>query len=280
MLDHLRQMAIFAKVIDHGSFRGAARELRLSPSVVSHHISELEDRLGVALLYRTTRKLTLTPEGAKLLAATRRMLEAVEDEIAELSLSAREPSGELRITAPSVLSLSPLLDSIAAFSRAHPRIRLSLDFSDTRKDLIDDGFDLAVRFGPGGKTTATSRVLFTSRRRLVASAGYMAGRERPETPRQLLDWDWIALTPVQNAPMPFRNRSGAQVSLKPEPRLSTNDAQAMYRLMRTGAGLAVIPEFLVEHDVALGDVVHVLPEWEPDPIDAYAVWPANAPRHG
>lgn len=151
MLDHLRQMAIFAKVIDHGSFRGAARELRLSPSVVSHHISELEDRLGVALLYRTTRKLTLTPEGAKLLAATRRMLEAVEDEIAELSLSAREPSGELRITAPSVLSLSPLLDSIAAFSRAHPRIRLSLDFSDTRKDLIDDGFDLAVRFGPAAR---------------------------------------------------------------------------------------------------------------------------------
>ncbi|MGI9502636.1 MAG: LysR family transcriptional regulator, partial [Geminicoccaceae bacterium] len=78
MIDRLRQMAIFAKTIDHGSFRGAARELRLSPSVVSHHISQLEEHLGVALIYRSTRKLTLTREGERLLAATRKMLEAVE----------------------------------------------------------------------------------------------------------------------------------------------------------------------------------------------------------
>jgi DNA-binding transcriptional LysR family regulator len=115
MIDRLRQMAIFAKTIDHGSFRGAARELRLSPSVVSHHISQLEDNLGVALLYRSTRKLTLTREGEKLLAATQKMLEAVEGELLDLSVSARTPSGELRITIPSVLSQSGFTDQIAAF---------------------------------------------------------------------------------------------------------------------------------------------------------------------
>ena len=110
MIDRLRQMAIFAKTIDHGSFRGAAKELHLSPSVVSHHISQLEEHLGVALIYRSTRKLTLTREGDRLLAATRTMLEAVESELQTLSAGANVPSGELRITAPSVLSKSSFTD--------------------------------------------------------------------------------------------------------------------------------------------------------------------------
>ena len=110
MIDRLRQMAIFAKTIDHGSFRGAAKELHLSPSVVSHHISQLEEHLGVALIYRSTRKLTLTREGDRLLAATRTMLEAVENELQTLSAGANVPSGELRITAPSVLSKSSFTD--------------------------------------------------------------------------------------------------------------------------------------------------------------------------
>ena len=91
MIDRLRQMAIFAKTIDHGSFRGAAHALRLSPSVVSHHVSELEESLGVALIYRSTRRLSLTPEGQRLLAATHKMLEAVEGELADLSQSASAP---------------------------------------------------------------------------------------------------------------------------------------------------------------------------------------------
>ena len=144
MIDRLRQMAIFAKTIDHGSFRGAARELRLSPSVVSHHISQLEESLGVALIYRSTRKLTLTPEGHRLLAATHKMLEAVEGELADLSVSATAPSGELRVTIPSVLSHSHFTAQIASFSKAYPRIKLLLDFSDTRRALIDDGFALPI----------------------------------------------------------------------------------------------------------------------------------------
>ena len=132
MIDLLRQMAIFAKTIDHGSFRGAARELKLSPSVVSHHISQLEEHLGVALIYRSTRKLTLTREGERLLLAARNMLEAVESELLELSLSGKEPSGELRITLGSILSQSQLTDIIADFSMTYPRIKIVLDYSDMR----------------------------------------------------------------------------------------------------------------------------------------------------
>lgn len=155
MIDRLRQMAIFAKTIDHGSFRGAARALNLSPSVVSHHISQLEEHLGVALIYRSTRKLTLTKEGERLLVATRKMLEAVEGELFTISSQATAPSGDLRLTVPSVLSQSTITDRLAAFSCRYPRINLSLDYSDTRHALIDNGLDLAIRMGPNFTPSAT-----------------------------------------------------------------------------------------------------------------------------
>ncbi len=280
MIDRLRQMAIFAKTIDHGSFRGAARELRLSPSVVSHHVSQLEEHLGVALIYRSTRKLTLTIEGQRLLTATRNMLDAVEGELQDLSATAGEPSGELRVTLPSVLSLSHITDQIAAFSLAYPRITLTVDFSDTRRALIDDGFDLAIRMGPKSKNSATSRTLFEVRRVLVASKDYLATRTVGKDPTGLTDWEWLALAPVQNVPLSFRNNVGETMKIKPTPHLFTNDAQALHRLAQAGAGLAIVPDFLVAPDIENGTMDYVLPNWELRPISVYAEWPANAPKHG
>ena len=280
MIDRLRQMAIFAKTIDHGSFRGAARELKISPSVVSHHISQLEEHLGVALIYRTTRKLTLTNEGAKLLQATRKMLDAVEGELYELSATASEPSGELKLTVPSVLSQSQFIDNIADFSKSYPRIQLSLDFSDVRRGLVDEGFDLAIRMGPKAKGSPTSRLLFKVERRLVASTEYLASRSMPAAPADLIDLDWVALAPAQYAGTRLSHADGRSETIKPEARLTTNDAQALYRLARAGAGVAIVPQFLAEKDAAAGLMKIILPEWELPPIDVYAVWPANAPKHG
>ncbi len=280
MIDHLRQMAIFAKAIDHGSFRGAARELNLSPSVVSHHVSQLEEHLGVALIYRSTRKLTLTNEGQRLLTATRNMLDAVEGELQDLSATAGEPSGELRITLPSVLSSSSITDQIAAFSLAYPRITLNVDFSDTRRALIDDRFDLAIRMGPQSKNSATTRTLFEVRRVLVASKDYLAKRTIGNDPSTLTDWEWLALAPVQNIPLSFRNGDGETMKIKPIPHMFTNDAQALHRLAQAGAGLAIVPEFLVAPDIKSGAMDYVLPSWELRPISVYAEWPANVPKNG
>lgn len=280
MIDHLRQMAIFAKTIDHGSFRGAAKELRLSPSVVSHHISQLEDHLGVALIYRSTRKLSLTREGERLLAATYKMLEAAESELVDLAVSASAPSGELRLTMPSVLSQSDFMNQIAAFSEAHPRITLTLDFSDTRRDIIADGFDIAIRMGPKPKRSASSRILFRVNRKLVGSSDYVDTKPKPTEPKQLLDWKWLSLTPARNIPMEFRNSGGKSVTIKPEDQMHTNDAQALYRLARAGAGLAIVPEFLATKDVSSGIVDFVLPDWELNSIYVSMEWPPNAPKHG
>jgi DNA-binding transcriptional LysR family regulator len=280
MIDRLRQMAIFAKTIDHGSFRGAARELHLSPSVISHHISQLEDHLGVALIYRSTRKLTLTAEGKRLLIATHKMLDAVEDELQDLSASAGKPSGKLHITLPSVLSLSHMTNQLAAFSMAYPRITLTIDFSDTRRALIDDGFDLAIRMASKPKTSATARTLFSVKRVLVASKAYLATHSAACDPRALVDWDWLALAPVQNIPLSFSHKNGDVIKIKPDPQVFSNDVQALHRLAHAGAGLAIVPEFLVASDIANGHMEFVLPDWSLPSITVYAEWHSNAPKHG
>lgn len=280
MLDQLRQIAIFAKTIDHGSFRGAARELQLSPSVVSHHISQLEQHLGVALLHRSTRKLALTREGEHLLASTQEMLEAVEGVFSELSSSANSPTGELRLTTPSVLTHSQLTDTLAEFSMKYPGIKLSLEYSDVRQDMIDGGYDIAIRMGLDEKRSSVSRVLFQVPRRLVASKAYLQGRSKVTKPGDVTDWDWIELSPVKHIKPIFRKSKLKPTSIKPTAHISANSALAAYRLARAGAGLTIVPEFLAEEDVKSGLMEIVLPDWKLEPIAVFAVWPPTAPKHG
>lgn len=280
MIDRLRQMAIFAKTIDHGSFRGAAKELRLSPSVVSHHISQLEEHLGVALLYRTTRKLTLTEEGQRLLSATYTMLDAAEGELSALTANASVPSGQLRITAPSVLSKSPFTDMIATFLARYPRIELILDFSDERKQLIDDRFDLAIRMSIVTKKSPTTRQLFEVGRKVVASKVYLQHHSTPKTPNDIKDWNWLELTPVRHEAISFEKDGQQQQIHRNTCPLTCNDAQALYRLVQANAGVAVVPEFLATEDVANGTIVYPIPDWTLAPIAVFAEWPANAPKNG
>ena len=280
MLDQLRQIAIFAKTIDHGSFRCAARELRLSPSVVSHHISQLEEHLGCALLYRSTRKLALTREGERLLASAHQMPVVAQHGISEVSNAASRPTGELRLTTPSVLNQSYLTDLIAAFSMKYPGIKLSLDYLDVRQGIIEGGYDIAIRMGANLKPSTSTQKLFSVERRLIASSAYVKNRPRVTAPQELLDWDWLELSPVQHIKPTFRRSANKQVTIKPTAHIAANDAQALYRLARSGAGLAVVPEFLTEAGIKSGDVEYVLPDWSLDPIDVFAVWPSNAPKHG
>ena len=280
MLDQLRQVAIFAKTIDHGSFRGAARELGLSPSVVSHHVSQLEEYLGVALIYRTTRKLALTQEGERLLTSTHPMLETMESVLSELSSSATSPGGELRLSTPSILVQSQLTEMLAAFSIKHPGIKLVLDYSDERKDIIAGGYDIAIRMGIHQKGSPTTRTLFQVSRCLIASTGYIRDRPKAKTPEDLLSWDWIVLAPVRHIKPTFRKSKSEKTSIKPTAHISTNSALAMYQLTRAGAGLTVVPEFLARQGVISGEVKYVLPDWKLDPINVYAEWPSNAPKNG
>jgi len=279
MLDQLRQVAIFAKTVDHGSFRAAAQALRLSPSVVSHHITQLEHHLGVALLYRSTRRLSLTRDGERLIGSARAMLEAAETGLQAVSDQAAQPSGELQITIPAALARSHVVDRIAQFTATYPAVRLTLDFSDLRREVIADGIDVALRMGWLEDSSLKARKLFDVQRYLIAAQSYVDQRSKPESPNDLQDWDWLTLAQV-GLTTEFRTEGKPVITLKPNPRLSVNDAHALYHLARSGAGLALVPEYLTQEDIAAGLVRRVLPDWNVASVGVYAVWPPNAPKEG
>ena len=280
MLNQLRQMAIFVRTIDHGSFRAAAKALKLSPSVVSQQISQLEQTLGTALIYRSTRDLSLTRDGERLLASARMMVEAAEDGLRSVSDQVPVPSGELRITMPAVMAHSQLVGQLADFSTAHRNVQLSVDFSDTRKSLIGDGFDLAIRMGWLKDSALIARKLSSVKRRLVASRDYFRSRPKPLSPRDLGDWDWLEFSPVGNRKTIFKKAGHKAITLKPASCISVNEAYALYQFARCGAGLALVPDFLAENDERAGILEYVLPDWMAEDIGVFAVWPHNAPKGG
>lgn len=278
MLHYLRPLAVFATVVEKGSMRAAAKSLQLSPSVVSHHLSQLEEQLGVALLYRSTRKLSLTRNGERLLPYAQQVLRSVEEGISSLD-GVAELSGELKITVPALYANSPLAEKIAKFAKDNPKVWLSIDFSETPRNVIEEGIDVAIRAGWLRDSQLKARKIYEEDRVLLASSQYAQAMGQLNGPRDLESMDWLELSPVTRRPM-FINDQGKKVTLKVSSKLSANNAAALYHLCRSGVGLAVLPKFMAEADLREGNVHVVLPEWKLQPIGVYAVRPHNSPREG
>ena len=278
MIDELRQIAIFSKTIDHGSFKKAATELNLAPSVVSHHISSLEEKLGVTLIYRSTRKLTLTREGERLLQSAHVMQEAVEAALNELRSQSIEPSGVIRITATAGLSQSRLVNGITEVCGRYPKIQVQTEFSDTPRNLITDGFDIAIRVGKNDKAN-NRQSLFKGARCIVGSNSYLSSRKQIRTPKDLEGCHWVVLAGVKGAKAKL-SKGSRSVIIEPKGQISADNSSAVYRFVRAGAGIAIVPHFLTIDDAMHGDVQYVLPSWEIEALDVFAEWPRNATKDG
>lgn len=279
MLNQLRQIAIFAKTVEHGSFRKAAAALHLSPSVVSHHIAKLEERLGVALLYRSTRKLSLTSDGEMLLISAQAMMNAAEEFFSVATKQSTQLIGELSIALPAVLERSNFVNYIGAFAALHQGVSFKLRFSDIRSDIIQDGIDVAIRMGRLQDSSLKARKLYELQRWVVASAAYCQSKPRQATLKEVESWDWIALSPVGLANV-FSLPEGSKRSFRPTSKMRVNSGSAIHQLVLNGHGVAALPRFLAEQDVASGKLVRVLPDIELKPIGVHAVWPQNAPKGG
>lgn len=277
MIDELRALAIFAKVVEAGSFRSAANELKLSPSVVSHHVAQLEERLGVALLYRSTRRLSLTYDGEKLFKSAEAMLSAAEKGLNSIAYNATEPTGKLSLTVPAMLTRSPLVRDIAAFAKTFPKVALSINFSDTQQDLIRESIDLAIRIGNLKDSALKSKRLFAMTRKLVAAPALMSEHKPPRLPQDLLKWDWIGLKMSPNTKT-LINQKGKTYLIHFEPGIIVDSMDAVCQLAIAGLGLATPLAFLVAEDIHRGYLVEPLPEWHAKSLPVYAVWPPNASK--
>ena len=277
MIEHLRSMALFAQVVDHGSFRGAATALNLSPSVVSHHVSQLEQQLGVTLMYRSTRQLSLTQDGREFHLACRQMIDAAEKGLDQLADHTDTLVGELRVAVPAFLSATLFMEDAAAFANAHPKVRLNISFSDQVQDLMDEGFDLAIRIALDGLPESSMRVskLLDIDGILVASPRFMADRRKPTHPKDLEEMSWVM---GNRSSIQFVAGDGQVATLKLQPRIQIDSAHAAKGFALEHLGLALLPANLVDEDITNGSLVEVLPDWKIPPATAYAVWPPNAGR--
>lgn len=279
MIELLKPLAAFARTVETGSFRAAAASLGVSPSVVSQHVTDLETRLGVALVYRSTRRLSLTHDGERLFEAARAMLDAATRGLDDLAGRAAAPTGRLTVTAPAVLGAGPLAGALAAFARAHPGVDLELIFSDVRRDIVAEGIDLAIRLGWLEDSALKARRLCEEPRVLIASPTYLAGRPAPRRPADLAGFDWIRLR-SRPPKVQLTHADGEVVEVEGRKRLGVDDAASLHRFAREGLGVAAVLRFLAEDDLASGRLVEVLPDWRLAAPGLYAVWPPNAPRRG
>lgn len=277
MIDDLRALAIFAKVAEEGSFSAAGRALRLSTSVVSHHVKALETRHGVSLLHRSTRSLSLTSEGQRLLEAARRVVEAAEDGFNAIAESSADPAGSLRISAPAFLMNSPQVSALWQFASQYPNVSLTLCGNDEQVNLVAEGFDMAIRLGTMMDSTLKSRKIGTFERSLVAAPSYLESMGALKSPEDLARCDFVLLDML---PEKFvLHKGGAEVTVQPEnSRVLVNSIDGAISAVRAGLGMQKLPLSEISDDLANGRLVKVLPDWTLETFNIYAVWPESSRR--
>ena len=278
MIDHLRKMAIFARVVDEGSFRGAAKGIGIAPSRVSQTVSDLETYLGVTLLARSTRRIALTNEGRIFYNRVTEMLQSAEQGLNELNAMSLEPVGALRISLPAFMASSAISTRIADFVQQHPNVAISTVYTDSRTRLLEEGFDVNIRAGWLDDSSLLSKKLGESPRAVVAGIDYAQARKSPNRPSDLEDWDWIRYHHRADT-IEFQSVSGeAAEEVTGNAQLEVDSIDALYHFATCNIGVTVLPEHLAQRGEAEGKLVRLLPDWILRPLGFYAVWSGKSRR--
>jgi len=275
-MDTLRCMQAFVAVAEHGSFTAAAVQLQVSAVMVGKYIQQLEAHLGTALLQRNTRHQRLTEAGAAYLAGCRQVLEQVQQAEADVAGLQRQPQGLLRISAPTTWGSCVLAPLLSGLLRAQPLLNIELDLSNRRVDLIEDGFDAAIRVGPLPSQELVARPLPPYAMSLCASPAYLRRRGTPRTPADLAGHDCLSHLAWRGG-HGWQLANGEQVDW--EARLSSNDGYALREAAVAGAGLILQPTALLAADIAAGRLKPLLRDYVPAPRPMHLIYlPDRRPR--
>jgi LysR family transcriptional activator of dmlA len=270
------EMQFFHLLMRSGSLSAAARELQVSTPAVSKRLAQLEQRLGVTLLHRTTRRISLTQEGEVYLAHARRILGEIEAAEAEVRGTLAEPHGLLRVNATLGFGRMHVAPLIASFARKHPLVEVQLQLSVNPPPLAEDAFDVCVRFGEPPDARVIARLLAPNRRLLCAAPAYLARRGTPRTPAELARHNIIAIRQGDEAYGVWRLRSGKRAqTVKVRGNLSTNDGEIAVSWALAGHGIVLRAEWDVARYLRSGRLRPVLENWQSPPADIHAVYPAR-----
>lgn len=279
MLDNLTAMVSFARVVEEGSFSRAALRLGVSKSAVSKQIARLEDRLGTRLLNRSTRRLALTEAGTRLFERCQRIIAEAEAAEAEAGSMQSDPSGLLRVSTGVSFGQLHLARCLPVLLERHPGLSVELVLNDRVVDLVEEGYDLALRIGELADSSLIARRLSPVRRVLAAAPAYLARYGTPVVARDLAaqghaclgysysvgGCDWVLHGP-EGA---YRHRF--------KPRVLANNGDSLAAMAAAGLGIVQMPTFILDRHLRSGDLVVVLPDHEPPPISLHAVYPPGRP---
>ncbi|HEX5752001.1 MAG TPA: LysR substrate-binding domain-containing protein [Archangium sp.] len=272
----MNDVRVFARVVELRSISGAARKLGLPKSTISRNVARLEEALGARLIQRSTRGLGLTDTGTVFHRHCLRILEDVEAAEAAVSQLQGAPRGLLRVSVPATFGhffLGPLL---AEFLQRYPELRVALEVTNRRVDLVEEGVDVTIRAGRLADSSFISRRLGEARFVLCASPAYLRRRGTPQEPLELAAHEVADVVPLEGSrTWRLSGPAGQQVDVTLTPRLGVNDPGMVYRVVLGGTGLGWVPEFLCAEDLRAGRLRPLLPGWSLPAAEMHALFPSQ-----
>jgi DNA-binding transcriptional LysR family regulator len=277
-MDRFENMRTFIRVVEAGTISAAADRLGVAKSAVSRRLKELEEHLGVELFHRTTRKMNLTDTGRAFYHQSVRILEDVLE--AELATSQAHGTlkGSLKIALPSTFGIMHMGPAINEFLKAHPQIEFDLDFNDREVDLIQEGFDLAIRIANLPDSSLIARRLAPIQNVICASPSYLEQMGSPRTPDELLDHRCLVYSLLSDYEYwNLTDIDGREIRTKIHPYLKASTGEFLKDAAVEGMGIIMVPSFIAYKEIESGALVSVLEDYNPPQIDAYAIYPQT--RH-
>ncbi len=271
--NRFEEIHAFVNVVDYSGFTAAADKLGVAKSSLSRRVSDLEQRMGVQLLQRTTRKLSLTDEGEQFYARAVHILNELDEVEQMLGDERKQPRGRIRLAAPMSFSQAHLSDVLTNFLREYPEIVLDLDLNDRPVDLVEDGFDLAIRIGDLADSSLKARRLGMIRFATAASPDYLQRVGRPQHPSQLPQHDGLYYSNISpHAHWQYRV-DGKDVSYLPRKVLASNNGDFLAQAAACGLGIIASPTFILYRHIAQGELVPILEDFELQTTGLHALFP-------
>lgn len=272
-MDQLTALHVFKRVVEFQSFSGAARDIGLSNAAVSKNVSELEKHLGVRLLTRTTRHVSVTEAGERYYKRCTRILDDLDEAGVEAAGLTSKPSGTLKVVAPLSLGLAHLSPALPNYLTQHPDVSLELDLNMSISDLANKDFDVAIRAGGTlSDSSLISRTLAPMQLVLCAAPSYLAAHGTPTTPRDLATHNCVLNSQYSTAREWVFTRKGKTESVSISGRFKANGSIAMTDVLVQGIGIGLMPQFLVSEDLQAGRLTTLLKSWNTSPLNIFATY--------
>lgn len=276
-MNNVQQILVFVRTARHPSFAKAARELGQSASTIAKSIRRLEAQWGVKLFYRTTRRVSLTPDGQSLLERCQRILDEVEALRAEAEGVRGEPTGVLRVEVPLTYGKREVLPLLATLTARHPALSLDVRLSDRYADIVAEGLDAVVRIGALADSGLVARRVGWQYLAVCASPAYLDARGVPQMPDELERHDCVLFrVPSTDRDRPWQFRvDSVDVDLRPDSRVRLNAGEALVEAACAGMGLVQVPDYMAADAIAAGSLVEVLRDFRAPPLPINVVYPSN-----